>query len=95
MYVPGENTQHNEHNALQVLTDVFWTKAQMWHDDVTHTLWPEFSRFCSNIMRYFCLLNELKSDLNTLETLIKKMALLNSCNIKMALIEILNKVEIV
>ena len=38
MYVPGENTQHNEHNALQVLTDVFWTRAQMWHDDVTHTV---------------------------------------------------------
>ena len=94
MYVPGENTQHNEHNALQVLTDVFWTRAQMWHDDVTHTLWPEFSKFCPNIMRYFCLLNELKSYLNTLETFIK-MTLLDICNLKMAFIEILNKVLLV
>ena len=61
MYVPGENTQHNEHNALQVLTDVFWTRAQMWHDDVTHTVVVIFQILSKYYEDLFCPLNQQKS----------------------------------
>ena len=61
MYVPGENTQHNEHNALQVLTDVFWTRAQMWHDDVTHTVVVIFQILSKYYEDLFYSLNQQKS----------------------------------